>query len=293
MAGSISRNTCRWRCTRRVSGTTAPAREVRSRRRFRHRPGDLRPVRGGARGAVRDVAVGLRWRARRAERRGDGRVEAASRGASWRCRGILEFGPGTGRFAGTVLRELAARGALPESYLLLEVGADLRERQPARVRELAGVAAGRAQWLAALPARFEGVVFGNEVLDALPCERFMLRDGVPHRLGVGLGADGRFGWRERAPDGSARGRRRVRRDARGAPARRAARDAARRLHRRVPARDRPLDRGARRAADPRRGAARRLRPAAPPLLPPAARRPARCAATTATAPTTIRSSIPA
>ena len=121
------------------------------------------------------------------------------------ARGILEFGPGTGRFAGTVLRELAARGELPESYLLLEVGADLRERQPARVRELAGAAAGRAQWLTALPPRFEGVVFGNEVLDALPCERFTLRDGVLHRLGVGLGADGRFGWRERVPDGTCAG----------------------------------------------------------------------------------------
>ena len=117
------------------------------------------------------------------------------------ARGILEFGPGTGRFAGTVLRELAARDALPESYLLLEVGADLRERQPERVRTIAGAtAAGRARWLSALPTRFEGVVFGNEVLDALPCERFTLRDGVLHRLGVGLGADGRFGWRERVPD---------------------------------------------------------------------------------------------
>jgi SAM-dependent MidA family methyltransferase len=121
------------------------------------------------------------------------------------ARGLLELGPGTGRFAGTVLRDLAARGALPESYLLLEVGADLRERQPGRVRAIAGAAAARAHWLSALPSRFEGVVFGNEVLDALPCERFTLRDGVLHRLGVGLGADGRFGWRERVPDGSREG----------------------------------------------------------------------------------------
>jgi SAM-dependent MidA family methyltransferase len=70
------------------------------------------------------------------------------------------------------------------------------------VRAIAGAAAGRAHWLTALPARFEGVVFGNEVLDALPCERFTLRDGVLHRLGVGLGVDGRFGWRERLPDGT-------------------------------------------------------------------------------------------
>ncbi len=118
---------------------------------------------------------------------------------------ILELGPGTGRFAGAMLRELASRRVLPESYLLLEVGADLRERQPARVRELAGATANRARWLDALPARFEGVVFANEVLDALPCERFTLRDGVPHRLGVGCDADGRFDWRERLPDGGCEG----------------------------------------------------------------------------------------
>jgi SAM-dependent MidA family methyltransferase len=120
-------------------------------------------------------------------------------------RGILELGPGTGRFAGTVLRELAARGAAPEAYLLLEVGADLRARQPARVRELAGEAAAAARWLDTLPTRFAGVVFGNEVLDALPCERFALRDGVLQRLGVGLDADGRFSWRARVPDGAQSG----------------------------------------------------------------------------------------
>ncbi len=134
-------------------------------------------------------------------------VVLAGQFASWlrACaapRGILEFGPGTGQFAGVVLRELAACGELPEAYLLLEVGADLRERQPARLRALAGTAAARAQWLDALPPQFDGVVFGNEVLDALPCERFTLRDGALQRLGVELGADGRFAWRARRPDGS-------------------------------------------------------------------------------------------
>lgn len=100
------------------------------------------------------------------------------------ARRVLELGPGTGRFAGTLLRELAARDAAPDEYLLLEVGADLRERQPARVRELAGSAANAARWLESLPAAFSGVVFGNEVLDALPCERFVMRGGEPWRLGV-------------------------------------------------------------------------------------------------------------
>ena len=124
------------------------------------------------------------------------------------ARRVLELGPGTGRFAGTVLRELAEQAALPEEYLLLEVGADLRERQPARVRELAGEAAARAHWLGSLPERFAGVVFGNEVLDALPCERFLLRGGEAWRLGVvrarsatPQAAPG-FAWQARRADGS-------------------------------------------------------------------------------------------
>jgi len=146
------------------------------------------------------------------------------------ARRVLEFGPGTGRFAGTLLRELAARDAAPDEYLLLEVGADLRERQPARVRELAGPASSAARWLDSLPARFTGVVFGNEVLDALPCERFVMQGGEPWRLGVvtrpdagaadavtatgaraassrgvGTGLASQFAWQARRPDGSRAG----------------------------------------------------------------------------------------
>ncbi|MCC6172873.1 MAG: SAM-dependent methyltransferase [Gammaproteobacteria bacterium] len=125
------------------------------------------------------------------------------------ARRVLEFGPGTGRFAGVALRELAARGELPDEYLLLEIGADLRARQPECVRELAGAAAARARWLDALPERFDGVVFGNEVLDALPCERFVMQGGEPWRLGVVAARDAgesttgpAFAWQARRADGS-------------------------------------------------------------------------------------------
>ena len=116
------------------------------------------------------------------------------------ARRVLEFGPGTGRFAGVALRELAACGELPDEYLLLEVGADLRARQPECVRELAGAAAARARWIDALPERFDGVVFGNEVLDALPCERFVMQGGEPWRLGVVAAPT--FTWQARHADGS-------------------------------------------------------------------------------------------
>lgn len=111
---------------------------------------------------------------------------------------ILEFGAGSGRLAGVVLQELATLQQLPTSYSILEVSADLVERQRAAVAELAGAAAEHAQWLDRLPTRHRGVIFANEVLDALPFDRFVVRDGRPLRLGVALDPSG-LHWAERAP----------------------------------------------------------------------------------------------
>src|SRR6202012_2729069 len=46
---------------------------------------------------------------------------------------ILELGAGTGRLAATLLQSLAAEGILPERYAILEVGADLAQRQRERL----------------------------------------------------------------------------------------------------------------------------------------------------------------
>jgi SAM-dependent MidA family methyltransferase len=88
---------------------------------------------------------------------------------------ILELGAGTGRMAATVLESLAAAGVLPEQYLILEVSADLAERQRERLRSLPDALRQRVVWLDRLPERpIRGVVLANEVLDALPCERFVV-----------------------------------------------------------------------------------------------------------------------
>jgi SAM-dependent MidA family methyltransferase len=116
---------------------------------------------------------------------------------------ILELGAGSGRMAADVLTELAAIDALPERYSILEVSADLAERQRARIAELPPALAARVQWLDRWPERvMRGVVLANEVLDAMPVERFVLRarpGGIDVRsLAVGLSADG-FEWRETSP----------------------------------------------------------------------------------------------
>jgi SAM-dependent MidA family methyltransferase len=116
---------------------------------------------------------------------------------------VLELGAGSGRMAADVLTELAVLETLPERYLILEVSADLAERQRARLAQLPRELASRVQWLDRWPERnMRGVVLANEVLDAMPVERFVLSarpGGIDVRaLGVGLAGDG-FEWRETSP----------------------------------------------------------------------------------------------
>lgn len=102
---------------------------------------------------------------------------------------ILELGAGTGRMAAVILESLAAAGKLPQRYAILEVSADLAQRQRERLGALPRELRERVAWLDRLPERpIEGVILANEVLDALPCRRFALRDGAVRELGVAGGA---------------------------------------------------------------------------------------------------------
>ena len=98
---------------------------------------------------------------------------------------VLEFGAGSGRLALEMLRALHELDALPAEYRILEVSADLRERQQGLLfRELPGWA-DRIVWLDRMPDSHRGVVLANEVLDALPVERFMRRKDGVFQLRVG------------------------------------------------------------------------------------------------------------
>jgi SAM-dependent MidA family methyltransferase len=97
---------------------------------------------------------------------------------------LLEFGAGSGALAVALLSELERLDALPERYLILDVSAELRERQQRTLAEGAPTLAGRVVWLDTLPESFRGVMIANEVLDAMPFERFVVRDGEVNALGV-------------------------------------------------------------------------------------------------------------
>ncbi len=115
--------------------------------------------------------------------------------------GVLEAGPGSGRFARVALSELATLGFADSEYSLLEISADLRARQRIEIGSDARLAA-RVRWLDAAPAAHVGVIFANELLDALSCDRFTMLRGRPQRLGVALGAQG-LRWAARTPDPNA------------------------------------------------------------------------------------------
>ncbi|HEY3785582.1 MAG TPA: SAM-dependent methyltransferase [Steroidobacteraceae bacterium] len=109
---------------------------------------------------------------------------------------ILEIGAGTGRMAAVVLQSLAEQGVLPSRYAILEVSADLAERQRSRIERLPQELRERVTWLDRLPsAPIVGCLLANEVLDALPTRRFVIRAGELRELGVGL-RDGAFAWAE-------------------------------------------------------------------------------------------------
>jgi SAM-dependent MidA family methyltransferase len=82
---------------------------------------------------------------------------------------VMELGAGSGKLAVDVLKELDALGCMPERYCILEVSENLRFRQKEKIfSRLELHLAQKVVWLDALPEHFDGVILGNEVLDALP-----------------------------------------------------------------------------------------------------------------------------
>ena len=113
---------------------------------------------------------------------------------------ILEFGAGSGKLAADLLRALDALDALPDSYLIVEVSADLRERQERYLRSEVGNLVKRVHWLNRLPQKHAGVVVANEVLDALPVERFARRNSGIGQIRVAAEEDGFKLVEEPAPE---------------------------------------------------------------------------------------------
>jgi SAM-dependent MidA family methyltransferase len=81
---------------------------------------------------------------------------------------ILEVGAGSGALAAELLEELDRLDAAPQRFLILELSADLRARSRDLLAERVPHLMERIAWLNVLPPAFEGMIIGNEVLDAMP-----------------------------------------------------------------------------------------------------------------------------
>lgn len=107
---------------------------------------------------------------------------------------FCELGGGSGAFAEAAMLAFAQTEALPRRYRILEPSADLRERQQERLRSgLSAELFARIEWLDRPPeSSWRGVLFANEVIDALPATRFVIRDGEVYEEFVSVNDAGEF-----------------------------------------------------------------------------------------------------
>jgi SAM-dependent MidA family methyltransferase len=114
---------------------------------------------------------------------------------------VVEFGAGTGTLAAGVLAALRRLGRPAHRYAIVELSGTLRAQQRETLARQVPEALGTVEWLDALPASIDGVVLGNEVLDAMPVRVFEhTGDGTLDELGVALDDAGVIRWAARPAD---------------------------------------------------------------------------------------------
>lgn len=110
---------------------------------------------------------------------------------------ILEFGAGSGKLALDLLLELEKLDALPRKYFILDVSAELRQRQQMLLNNQAPHLLHLIEWLQQLPEQFTGIIFANEVLDAMPVHLVNWHGNTILERGV-TWQDAQFAWQDRA-----------------------------------------------------------------------------------------------
>lgn len=130
---------------------------------------------------------------------------------------LLEVGAGSGALATDLLLALESHGRLPRHYYILELSADLRQRQALQLQARAPHLAARVQWLDRLPQPpWRGIVLANELLDAMPVERFRVTTAGIQQLCVATQGD-EFVWRAVPADAHLAGKVRSRVEAASLP----------------------------------------------------------------------------
>lgn len=100
---------------------------------------------------------------------------------------VMELGAGTGQFCCDCLIELEKQDCLPDKYYILEVSADLQFRQQQKISSLPKSLANRVEWIQKPPTeKFDGIIFANEVIDALAVEVFKFESDEFKQLRIGF-----------------------------------------------------------------------------------------------------------
>jgi len=100
---------------------------------------------------------------------------------------IIEIGAGSGKLAYDIINNLINSKVDFDKYYILEVSADFIERQKQELSLLPDEAFEKVIWLdSILEAPVEGIVIGNEVVDALPFKRFTVVDHKIQEIGVSI-----------------------------------------------------------------------------------------------------------
>jgi SAM-dependent MidA family methyltransferase len=105
---------------------------------------------------------------------------------------LWEFGAGSGALAAQLLDALGER---VRRYTIVDLSGTLRARQRERLAPFGE----RVQWVDALPEVFDGVVVGNEVLDAMPVQLLHFDGDGWHERGVAV-RDGACVFADRPTD---------------------------------------------------------------------------------------------
>lgn len=103
---------------------------------------------------------------------------------------VWEFGAGSGALA---LQLLDALGEQVRRYTIVDLSGALRARQQQTLHKFGE----RVRWVSELPASMQGVVVGNEVLDAMPVKLLARGGGVWYERGVAVDGE-RFVWADRS-----------------------------------------------------------------------------------------------
>ena len=110
---------------------------------------------------------------------------------------ILELGAGTGKLATDILLTLVELDSAPAKYFILEVSDHLRQVQLETLQsKLPNDLVQRVEWLTELSSGFNGVMIGNEVLDAIPVHMVNVKNDGIYERGIVI-EDGEFVWQDK------------------------------------------------------------------------------------------------